>query len=112
MIYVLTPQEMRAADATAVAQAGGDALMRDAGRQIAARLRATVPPGGRIVAFAGPGNNGGDAFAALAEIARDYVCVVHAGPPADPSPERQAAEERARAAGVAIAPLPQSEEAA
>lgn len=112
MIYVLTPEQMRAADAAAIVVVGDDALMRDAGRQVAARLRATVKRGERIVAFAGPGNNGGDAFAALAEIANDYACVVHADAPANASPARRAAAERARAAGVTVLPLPDSEEAA
>lgn len=112
MIYVLTPQEMREADAAAIAKVGDDALMRDAGRQIAARLRATVVPGGRVVAFAGPGNNGGDAFAALADLGHDYDCVVHADDSSAASGARRTAAERARAAGVAIEPLPDSEDAA
>src|SRR5579863_587215 len=67
MIYVLTPEAARDADAQGIAQAGEDALMRTAGTRIAERLRAMAGPQRPIVAFAGPGNNGGDAFAALAE---------------------------------------------
>ena len=55
MIYVLTPEQMRAVDAAAVEQAGANKLMRNAGRRIAKRLRAMAKPGARIVAFAGPG---------------------------------------------------------
>ncbi|MEO6834670.1 MAG: NAD(P)H-hydrate epimerase, partial [Candidatus Tumulicola sp.] len=80
MIYVLTPQAMRAADAAAVAAVGDDVLMREAGLQIARSLRAMAAPGSRIVAFAGPGNNGGDAFAALAEIGPEFERIVHAAP--------------------------------
>ncbi|MGB6984492.1 MAG: NAD(P)H-hydrate epimerase, partial [Candidatus Aquilonibacter sp.] len=61
MIEVLTPQEMRDADAQAAATFGVDALMQNAGAAIAAYVREHIPPGSRIVAFAGPGNNGGDA---------------------------------------------------
>jgi len=112
MIYVLTPAAMRAADAAAIAAAGDDALMRDAGCQIARRLRAMVAPGSRVVAFAGPGNNGGDAFAALAELAETFDCTVHAATPANPSTGRAAAMDRARQASVTIRPLPDSYDAA
>ena len=77
MIYVLTPAEMRAADAEAVARIGVDRLMRSAGAAIAAYVRAHVPPGSRIVAFAGPGNNGGDARAAFAQLT-EYDCALYA----------------------------------
>ncbi|HEY1654018.1 MAG TPA: NAD(P)H-hydrate dehydratase [Candidatus Tumulicola sp.] len=106
MIDVLTPEQMRAADAAAIASAGEDALMRAAGRQIAARLRQMTVPGGRIVAFAGPGNNGGDAFAALAELGTAFERVVHAAPVAHVSQAREAAMERARQTGVVVRPLP------
>ncbi len=68
MLYVLTPQEMRDADAAAGARIGHEMLMRNAGDRVAERIRALVPRGGRVVAFAGPGDNGGDAFAALASL--------------------------------------------
>ena len=62
MIYVLTPEEMRAADAAAIDRVGAIELMSNAGRRhrgAPARI-ATARRTDR--AFAGPGNNGGDAF--------------------------------------------------
>ena len=112
MIYVLTPAQMRAADAAAIAAHGEDALMREAGRQVARTLRELDAGARRVVAFAGPGNNGGDAFAALADLAADFECIVHADSGIKPSAARAAAEQRARAAGVAVRPLPEGDDAA
>jgi hydroxyethylthiazole kinase-like uncharacterized protein yjeF len=112
MIYVLTPEQMRAVDVAAIADAGEDALMREAGRQVARVLDDLTANLSRVVAFAGPGNNGGDAFAALAELAPRYDRTVHAAPKANPSAAREAAMARARASGVAVRPLPDTEEAA
>ncbi|HKE36816.1 MAG TPA: NAD(P)H-hydrate dehydratase [Candidatus Baltobacteraceae bacterium] len=109
MIYVLEPQAMRAADAAGIADVGEDALMRNAGTWIADHLRAMAPSGGRIVAFAGPGNNGGDAFAALAELSPEFDCTVYAVAGGTPSAARAAAETRARNAGVATRALPATE---
>ena len=100
---------MRAADAAAIAAAGEDALMRNAGARVADRVRAIAPSGGRIVAFAGPGNNGGDAFAALAELASDYECAIYTAESSRPSAARAAAEELARAAGVNLRALPSTQ---
>ncbi|HUA09498.1 MAG TPA: NAD(P)H-hydrate dehydratase [Candidatus Acidoferrales bacterium] len=75
MIDVLTPAEMRAADAQAVAASGVEKLMRNAGGAIAAYVREHLPRGSRIVAFAGPGNNGGDARAAFAQL-EGYDCAL------------------------------------
>jgi ADP-dependent NAD(P)H-hydrate dehydratase / NAD(P)H-hydrate epimerase len=112
VIYVLTPDAMRAADAAAIAQSGEDELMSNAGRRIAERLRAMGSPQRPIVAFAGPGNNGGDAFAALARLAPEYECTIAANP-ADRRSEARAAEEaRASAAGVRVVGLPEDEGAA
>ncbi|HLY02164.1 MAG TPA: NAD(P)H-hydrate dehydratase [Candidatus Cybelea sp.] len=109
MIYVLTPEQMRAVDAAAVEDVGANKLMRNAGRRIAKRLRAMAKPGARIVAFAGPGNNGGDAFAALAELAPEYDCTVAADPATQGSEARDAARDRAKKAGVSIIALPANE---
>jgi hydroxyethylthiazole kinase-like uncharacterized protein yjeF len=109
VIYVLTPEQMRAVDAAAIERIGANKLMRNAGRRIAKRLRTMAKPGSRIVAFAGPGNNGGDAFAALAELAREYDCTVAADPAAQGSEARNSARDRSKKAGVAIVPLPPNE---
>lgn len=109
MIYVLTPEEMRAADAQAVAAAGDVQLMRNAGEAIARGLGT-----GRIVAFAGPGNNGGDAFAACASVAErtgTFDGVIYADPPERRSKAREDAERRARAAGIECRPLPKTRDA-
>lgn len=112
MIYVLTPDEMRAADAAAIERSGALELMSNAGNAVAERLRSLAKPGERIVAFAGPGNNGGDAFAALADLAGEYDCTVAADPSNRASEERAAMEARARDRGVAVLALPTDERAA
>lgn len=104
---VLTPEQMRVADATACAHVGADALMRAAGTCIARFADARIPAG-RVVAFAGPGNNGGDAFATLAEMDADRERIVYAAPAQKKSDARRAAEGRALASGVTIAAFPQS----
>ncbi|MGB8151957.1 MAG: NAD(P)H-hydrate epimerase, partial [Candidatus Cybelea sp.] len=109
MIYVLTPEQMRAVDAAAVEHVGANKLMRNAGRRIAKGLRTMAKPGSKIVAFAGPGNNGGDAFAALSELAREYDCIVAADPAAQGSQARDAARTRAKKAGASIIALPADE---
>jgi NAD(P)H-hydrate epimerase len=109
VIYVLTPDAARAADAQGIARAGEEALMHNAGKRIAERLRAIAGPERPIVALAGPGNNGGDAFAALAELSPAYECTVAAGPSDRRSQARIAAEARAAGAAVRIVPLPRDE---
>jgi NAD(P)H-hydrate epimerase len=98
MIRVLTPAEMRDADAQAVATSSVDALMHNAGAAIAAYVREHIPPGSRIVAFAGPGNNGGDARTATAQLP-EFDCVVY-GPDEMP---RDDATAREALAGAALA---------
>jgi len=109
VIYVLTPEAARAADAQGIARAGEDALMQNAGRRIAERLRAIAGPERPIVALAGPGNNGGDAFAALAELSPEYECTVAADPSGGGSQARVAAEARAGEAAVRVVPLPRDD---
>lgn len=99
MIRVLTPQEMRAADAQASAAIGVDTLMKNAGAAIAAYVRANVSRGARIVAFAGPGNNGGDAYAARDALGTEYDVTIY-GPDEMPGDDAAA---RALLAGAALA---------
>jgi NAD(P)H-hydrate epimerase len=104
---VLAPEQMRAADDAACARVGADALMRSAGRCIARFIDSRVPRG-RVVAFAGPGNNGGDAFAALAELDSARERIIYAAPAEQKSDARRAAEGRALASGVIVAAFPQT----
>lgn len=108
---VLTPQQMRAVDAAAIAELGDVALMRAAGQQIAEAAE-RYARGKRIVAFAGSGNNGGDAFAALAVLPARYKRVVYSDVAEKPSPARRDAEKRAVKAGVAVRPFPKTREQA
>jgi len=101
---------MRVADAAGVAQRGDVALMRAAGDAIAEAVRVLSPRARRLVAFAGPGNNGGDAYAAFAsdsERASDCERIVYAIPAPSPSAARRDAESRAGEAGIITRPFPQ-----
>lgn len=109
-MYVLTPAQMREADAQACADVGDVTLMRAAGERIAG-VAARYARSRTIVAFAGAGNNGGDAFAALA-VLRDYERTIYAQHASNASAARRDAEERARAAGVQRKPFPSSLESA
>ncbi|MBC5801065.1 MAG: NAD(P)H-hydrate dehydratase [Candidatus Eremiobacteraeota bacterium] len=104
---------MRAADAAAVAERGDVALMRAAGDAVAEAVRVLWPRARRIVAFAGPGNNGGDAYAALASAAehahlhaRAREWIVYALAAASPSSGRRDAENRAQSSGIITRPFP------
>jgi NAD(P)H-hydrate epimerase len=103
---VLTPAQMREADAQAFAQVGDVTLMRAAGERLA-QVAARYARSRTIAAFAGPGNNGGDAFAALAMLP-DYDRVIYAQDAPNASPARRDAEERAQTAGVQRRPFPSS----
>jgi hydroxyethylthiazole kinase-like uncharacterized protein yjeF len=108
-VRVVTAEQMRAADAAGGAQRGDVALMRAAGDAIAEAVRALYSDARRVVAFAGPGNNGGDAYAALATHAKDsHECerIIYAMPAATPSAARRDAEDRAQAGGVITRPFP------
>lgn len=109
LMRVLDTVQMRAADAAATSRLGDVELMRRAGRAIAGVLRARMPRAKRFVAFAGPGNNGGDAFAALAELDPSCDRIVYAEPTERRSAGRRDAEARARASGVRLAPYPAGE---
>ena len=111
MIYVLTPEQMRHADATASDAVGATELMAVAGARIADVVRSDLR-NGRVVAFAGPGNNGGDAFAALASLReRDSAleCIAYVSESGEESAARQVARRRARTAGALERPFPSSE---
>ncbi|MDP9111427.1 MAG: bifunctional ADP-dependent NAD(P)H-hydrate dehydratase/NAD(P)H-hydrate epimerase, partial [Candidatus Eremiobacteraeota bacterium] len=99
-----TPDQMRAIDAAAGPEAAIK-LMRAAGERVAEAARKQAPAG-RVVAFAGPGNNGGDALAALARLVPSYQCVAYREVSASPSPAYGDAERAARDAGVRFEPLP------
>jgi hydroxyethylthiazole kinase-like uncharacterized protein yjeF len=108
----LTAEQMRAADARGIARAGETELMRRAGLALAEAIRAAAPHATRLVAFAGPGNNGGDAFAAFAEIEPGVERIVFTVTPREASAARRDAEIRALTAGVRVRPFPESPEAA
>jgi hydroxyethylthiazole kinase-like uncharacterized protein yjeF len=91
---------MRAVDEAVAAKGGSADLMRNAGMRIADQVRSMVPQGAQVIAVAGPGNNGGDAFAALAELSGQYRCTAIADPSAQGSDDRLAARGRAARTGV------------
>src|SRR3954447_6125306 len=69
MNELLTPDEMAACDALAIAGGiPGIALMEKAGRAVADAV-ARHPLGTRVLVVAGPGNNGGDGFVAARVLA-------------------------------------------
>ncbi|MFN2459450.1 MAG: NAD(P)H-hydrate dehydratase [Candidatus Velthaea sp.] len=101
----VTAVQMRAIDAAAVARSGEIALMRAAGEAIAVLIE-RYARGGCIVGIAGPGNNGGDAFAAVAAYGGTRERIVYAAGTGAESPARVDARERARAAGVDVRTSP------
>ena len=109
----LTSEQMRAADHAAVARAGDTVLMRAAGTALAEAIDLLAPAARTLVAFAGPGNNGGDAFAAFAAHTGNARHIVYALPVASVSEGRRDAERRAQINGVETRSFPvTSEEAA
>jgi hydroxyethylthiazole kinase-like uncharacterized protein yjeF len=102
----LTAEQMRSADAAAVTRLGEVALMRAAGAAIVETIVKCAPRAMTLVAFAGPGNNGGDAFAAFAAIKRDCDRTIYAMPATSPSEGRRDAEQRAVKKGVRVRPFP------
>ncbi|MCG2841639.1 NAD(P)H-hydrate dehydratase [Sandaracinobacter sp. RS1-74] len=91
---LLTAAEMRAAEAGWFA-AGHDsfALMRAAAEAVAREAERMLPPRGRVLVLAGPGNNGGDGWVAAALLkARGYAVTVEVlAPPATPDARKAAA---------------------
>ncbi|MBD5604909.1 MAG: hypothetical protein IAI48_07445, partial [Candidatus Eremiobacteraeota bacterium] len=108
----VTAAQMREADAAAVARAGDVALMRAAGAAIVEAIVKAAPKATTLVAFAGPGNNGGDAFAAFAAIKRDCERTIYAMPTDSPSEARLDAERRAEKRGVRVKPFPANDDEA
>ena len=102
---VLDAAQMRALDAASVKHAGEIALMRAAGDAIATVIPRYARPG-PLVAFAGGGNNGGDAFSALAAADLNITRTVYGDASHEGSPARIDAINRARASGVRIEPFP------
>jgi hydroxyethylthiazole kinase-like uncharacterized protein yjeF len=102
----VTANQMRAIDAAAVAREGEIALMRRAGAAIARLLERYARPDGALVALAGNGNNGGDAYAALAAYDGPRARIVYADLAAEGSAARRDARERALVAGVEERPFP------
>ena len=100
MIPVLLPEQLRSLDAASCERVGEIALMRAAGARIATCIDELLPRGGRVLALAGPGNNGGDAFAALAALGKQHERVVLELPVGKRSAARGDAQERAAASGV------------
>ncbi|MDB5072209.1 MAG: putative Carbohydrate kinase [Candidatus Eremiobacteraeota bacterium] len=96
----VTAAQMRAIDAAAVARDGEVALMRAAGEAIAALIDRYARGDGPVVAVAGNGNNGGDAYAALAAYGGARRRIVYGDPSAAGSAARRDARERALIAGV------------
>lgn len=116
MTVLLTKAEMQALDRLAIEELGipGLVLMEVAGRAVAdavEAMRHTEGTGARVVAIAGPGNNGGDAVVAARHL-RDRgapVELVLVGDPANVSPDL--ARQLAIAAGIGIQPVVVRDEA-
>jgi NAD(P)H-hydrate epimerase len=103
---VVTAPQMRAIDAAAVARDGEVALMRAAGAAIARLIDRYGRGDGPVIALAGNGNNGGDAYAALAAYSGARMCIVYADPTIAGSAARRDARANALAAGVEERALP------
>ena len=102
---VVTAAEMRAIDAAAVARDGQIALMRAAGEAIASLIEHYARGAGPVVAVAGNGNNGGDAYAALASYDGHRERIIYGDPAVGGSAARRDSRERARVAGVVEKPF-------
>src|ERR1700730_5119709 len=96
----VTAAQMTATGAPAVAREGEIALMQAAGAAIARLIDRCARGDGPLVAIAGGGNNGGDAYAALAAYAGPRAKIVYGDPNAGGSAARRDARARALAAGA------------
>ena len=102
----VTAAQMRAIDAAAVQRDGEVALMRRAGEAIARLIDRYARGEGAVVAIAGNGNNGGDAYAALASYGGPRQRIVYADLSADGSEARRASRTHALEVGVEERPFP------
>lgn len=96
----------RALEAAAATQLPSGTLMARAGLSIARLTLALAPHARRVWIAAGPGNNGGDGFAAAAHLqawGRDVTVTFEPGKHTMP-PDADAARARAQAAGVRFSP--------
>lgn len=106
-MLILTTEQMREVDITACARVGESTLMAIAGRRIATLIE-RYARSKHVVAFAGPGNNGGDAYAALAELDSSFDRRIFAAGAATASSARRDAERRAAQAGVKVLKFPET----
>jgi len=105
MKRILTARQMRWADQRAVAQGTPEGvLMGRAGRAVANAVLQWRPDSGRVVIVAGPGNNGGDGYAAACVLAgrNMQVTVVSVSDPDELRGDVAEYAGRARQAGVKV----------
>ncbi|WP_194711076.1 NAD(P)H-hydrate dehydratase [Noviherbaspirillum soli] len=98
--------QVRAIEHAALAAAPAGALMRRAGAAAAGLAVRLLPAGGRVLALAGPGNNGGDAMeAAILLAGRGWpVTIDFRGSPSSLSADAADALRRAQASTAQFAP--------
>nr|WP_217344730.1 NAD(P)H-hydrate dehydratase [Noviherbaspirillum sp. L7-7A]MBV0878906.1 NAD(P)H-hydrate dehydratase [Noviherbaspirillum sp. L7-7A] len=94
--------EVRAIERAALAAAPAGTLMRRAGAAAAGLAMRLLPGGGRVLAIAGPGNNGGDAMEAATLLASQgwQVTIDFRGNPAALSADAADALRRAKASSA------------
>lgn len=108
MTPLYTVAEIRAIEHAAAQRLPEGALMQRAGQAGANEALDLLPftiEHASVLVLAGPGNNGGDALETAAHLghAGAQVTILHFPPPAEPSPERVAALQRARSSPARIA---------
>jgi len=103
-IRILSAAQMQWADQQTMQQIPSFELMGRAGQAVAEATLHCMPDFGRVVIVAGPGNNGGDGYAAACYLRRRRlpVTVVSLMPLADISGDAHRWMERAREAGVKV----------